>query len=138
MCVLVFIQGQGVCWITHGRSRDISALPAEPSRATLASTGANGGNAVLNRMALVGRLWHNARASVAPPAGACMPVPTRCVTLAEQDMLAVAQIARPWWRRVRGRMIMICDGWRSDVTAGEGLATEFDRWVPCYHQIVPL
>ena len=81
-------------------SRDIFALPGELSRAILASTGANEGNAVLNRMALVGRLWHNA---LAPPAGACMPALTRCVTLGERDMLAVAQIARPWWRWVEGR-----------------------------------
>ena len=58
------------------------------------------GNAVLNRMALVGRSWDNA---LAPPAGACMPALIRWVTLGERDMLAVAQIARPWWRWVRGR-----------------------------------
>merc|ERR1712166_18493 len=46
----------------------------------------------------MGRLWHNA---LAPQAGACMPTLTRRVTLGEQDMLAVAQIARPWWRWAR-------------------------------------
>ena len=91
-------------------SRDIFALPGELSRAILASTGANEGNLVLNRMALVGRLWHNA---LAPPAGACMPALTRYVILGEPDMLALAQIARPWWRWVEGR---------EDVT-GTGLAS---------------
>ena len=91
-------------------TRDIfAAQPGELSRAILASVEeegaeeyaeANGRNAELNRMALVGRLWHNA---LAPQAGACMPALTRRVTLREPDMLAVAQIARPWWRWVRGR-----------------------------------
>ena len=39
-------------------SRDIFALPGELSRAILESTGADEGNPVQNRMALVGRLWH--------------------------------------------------------------------------------
>merc|ERR1712166_1511292 len=84
-------------------SRDIFALPGELSRAILASVEEdeeeNGRNAVLNRMALVGHLWHNA---LAPLAGACMPALTRRVTLSEPNMLAVVQIARPWWRWVRG------------------------------------
>ena len=87
-------------------TRDIFALLGELSRAILANVeteaedmedeekaeGTNGRNAVLNRMALVGRLWHNA---LAPPAGACMPALTRRVTLGEREMLTVAQIARP-------------------------------------------
>merc|ERR1712166_132035 len=81
-------------------SRDIFALPGELSRAILAITGANVGNLVLNKMALVGRLWHNA---LAPQADACMQTLTRRVTLGEQDMLGIAQIARSWWRWVRGR-----------------------------------
>merc|ERR1712166_430386 len=81
-------------------SRDIFALPGELSRAILAITGANVGNLVLNKMALVGRLWHNA---LAPQAGACMQTLTRRVTLGERDMLGIAQIARSWWRWVRGR-----------------------------------
>ena len=86
-------------------TRDIFALPGELSRAILASVEAedgaeaNGRNAVLNRMALAGRSWHNA---LAPQAGACMPALTRRVLLKERDMLAVAQIARPWWRWVQG------------------------------------
>ena len=44
-------------------------------------------------------MWHDA---LAPPAGACMPALTRHMTLTERDMLAIAQIARPWWRWVRG------------------------------------
>ena len=87
-------------------TRDIFALP-ELSRAILASVEANGRNAVLNRMALVGRLWHNA---LAPQAGACMPTLTRCITLSNRDMLAVAQIVRPWWRRVRARIYVIDTG----------------------------
>ena len=86
-------------------TRDIFALPGELSRAILASTGANvvnEGNAVLNRMALVGRLWHNA---LAPPAGVCVPALIRCVTLRGRDTLAVAQIAQPWWRWVQGQNI---------------------------------
>merc|ERR1712166_984789 len=77
----------------------IFALPGELSRAILTSVEANGRNLALNRMALVGRSWHNA---LAPPAGACMPALTRRVSLGERNMLAVAQIARPWWRWVRG------------------------------------
>ena len=80
-------------------TRDIFALPAELFRAILASVETeeevNGRNAVLNRMAMAGRSWHNA---LAPQAGACMPALTRCITLAERDMLA-----RPWWRWVQGR-----------------------------------
>ena len=86
-------------------TRDIFALPGELSRAILANVeteeddeGTNGRNAVLNRMALVGRLWHNA---LAPPAGACMPALTRRVTLGARNLLAVAQNARPWWRWVK-------------------------------------
>jgi len=45
-------------------------------------------------------MWHT---MLAPSTGACMPALTRCVTLDEPDMLAVAQIARPWWRSVQGR-----------------------------------
>ena len=88
---------------------DIFALPAELSRAILANVeteaedkedeeeeeGTNGRNAVLNRMALASRSWHNA---LAPQAGACTPALTRCITLGKRDMLAVAQIVRPWWR----------------------------------------
>ena len=86
-------------------TRDIFALPGELSRAILASVETNGRNAcgrnaVLNRMALAGRSWHNA---LAPPAGACMAALTRRVTLGERDMLAVAQIVRPWWRWVKGQ-----------------------------------
>merc|ERR1712166_724497 len=90
-------------------TRDIFALPGELSRAILANVEAKGAistireakerNAVLNRMALVGHLWHN---MLAPQAGVCMPALTRRVTLVEPTMLAVAQIARPWWRWVRG------------------------------------
>ena len=73
-------------------TRDIFALPGELSRAILASVEgeedevvANGRNAVLNRMALVGHLWHNL---LAPPDGACMlPALARRVTLGEPDML---------------------------------------------------
>merc|ERR1711865_417440 len=32
-----------------------------------------------------------------------MPALTRRVTLGERNMLTVVQIARPWWRWVRGR-----------------------------------
>ena len=88
-------------------TRDIFALPGELSRAILASVEEQemealrcGRNAELNRMALVGRLWHIA---LAPQAGACMPALTRRVFLSARDMLAVAQIARPWWRWVIGR-----------------------------------
>ena len=78
-------------------SYHIFSLPGELSRAILASVEddeeeeeeVNGRNAVLNRMALVGRVWHNA---LAPQAGACMPALTRCVTLSKRDMLAAAQI----------------------------------------------
>ena len=62
---------------------DVFALSGELSRAILTSTGANEGNRALDRVALVGRLWHNA---LAPQAGACMPALTRRVTLAEPDM----------------------------------------------------
>ena len=51
-----------VCATIMASSRDIFALPGKISRAILASTGANEGNLVLNMMALVGRLWHNALA----------------------------------------------------------------------------
>ena len=78
-------------------SRDIFALPGELSRAILWYAGDDGGNppwvlmenVALNRMALVGHLWHN---MLAPSTGACMPALTRRVTLGEPDMLAVAQI----------------------------------------------
>ena len=105
-------------------TRDIFALPGELSRAILASVEeegaeeyaeANGRNAVLNRMALVGRLWHNA---LAPQAGACMPALTRHMTLCEPDMLAVAQIARPWWRWVRGAQYQITDAGQASLAAG--------------------
>merc|ERR1712166_873098 len=79
---------------------DIFALPEELSHPILTSTGADEGSRELNRMALVGRLWHN---MLAPPIGVCMPALIRCVILGEPEMLAVAQIARPWWRWVRGR-----------------------------------
>ena len=88
-------------------SRDTFVLPVEFSRAILAvtedgdkGTNANGRNAVLKMMALVGHLWRNA---LAPPAGVCVPALIRRVTLAEQDILAVTEIVRPWWRWVRGR-----------------------------------
>jgi hypothetical protein len=61
-------------------SRDVFALSGELSRAILTSTGANEGNHALDRVALVGRLRHNA---LAPQAGACMPALTRRVTLAD-------------------------------------------------------
>ena len=94
-------------------SRDIFALPGELSRAILASTGASQANLVLNRMALVGRLWHNA---LAPQAGACMTVLTRCSMLGERDMLAVAQIVRPWWRWMQGRQDVTDTGLASAIT----------------------
>ena len=77
-------------------------------------------NPVLNRMALVGRMWHT---MLAPSTGACMPALTRCVTLDEPDMLAVAQIARPWWRSVQGRQgayghIKITDTGLASLAAG--------------------
>ena len=63
-------------------TRDIFALSGELSRAILASVEEgiemNRRNAVLNRMALVGRLWHSA---LVPEAGACMPALTRRVAL---------------------------------------------------------
>merc|ERR1711865_814140 len=55
---------------------------------------------VLNRMALVGKLWHNA---LAPTAGACMPALTRQITLGAQDMLSVQELAQPWWGWIRGQ-----------------------------------
>ena len=72
-------------------------MPAELARAILTTTGANEGNVALNRVALVGRSWHNA---LAPQEGACIAALTRYVTLGEKHMLAVAQIAQPWWRVV--------------------------------------
>ena len=107
-------------------TRDIFALPAELSRAILASTGANEGNAVLNRMALVGRSGHN---TLAPQVGACIPTLARRVTLGEPDMLAVAQIARPWWRWVRGRGVSfaeITDARLASLAAGCGAITTLD------------
>ena len=119
--------------IMASTSRDIFALPGELSRAILASTGANQGNAVLNRMALVGHLWHNA---LAPPAGACMAALTRRVTLGERDMLAVlrlrrhalgAQIVRPSWQIVGGRRSR-CHRCR---------AGESSCWMQCHHYSGP-
>merc|ERR1712166_546800 len=105
-------------------TRDIFALPGELSRAILASVEAKGAistireakerNAVLNRMALVGHLWHN---MLAPQAGVCMPALTRRVTLVEPTMLAVAQIARSWWRWVEGRSY-VTDAGLASLAAG--------------------
>jgi len=91
-------------------TRDIFALPGELSRAILESTGASEGNLVLNRMALVGRSWHNA---LAPPAGACMSALTRRVTLGERDMLAVPQIARPGGGGYKDGRMLQTQGWRA-------------------------
>ena len=118
--------------------RDIFALPGELSRAILASTEYRvilastqyrrvlvlKRNLLLNRMALVGRSWHNA---LAPPAGACIPALTRCVTLGERDMLAVAQIARPWWRWVQGRSTHhVTDAGLASLAAGCSTITTLD------------
>ena len=81
-------------------TKDIFALPSELYRAILEGAAVNGENLALNRMALVGCSWHNV---LAPPAGACIPALTRQVTLGEPDLLAVAQIAQPWWRCLRAR-----------------------------------
>ena len=109
-------------------TRDIFALPGELSRAILASIGAgeraDEGNRALNRMALVGHMWHN---MLAPPAGACMPVLTRRVTLGEPDMLEVAQIVRPWWRWIRGRLD-VTDAGLASLAAGCPAITTLDLY----------
>ena len=81
-------------------ARDIFAQGSSIGQSILDGAAVNEGNCALNRMALVGCCWHNV---LAPPAGACIPALTRRVTLGEPDLLAVAQIARPWWRCVRAR-----------------------------------
>ena len=104
-------------------TRDIFALPGELSRAILASVEANGRNAVLNRMALVGNLWHS---MLAPQEGACMQTLTRCVTLGEPDMLGMAQIERSWWRRVRGSGVT--DTGLASLAAGCTAITSLNLW----------
>ena len=81
-------------------AKDIFALDRSIGQSILEGAAINEGNCALNRMALVGCCWHNV---LAPPAGACIPALTRRVTLGEPDLLAVAQIARPWWRCVRAQ-----------------------------------
>ena len=103
-------------------SRDIFAQGSSIAQSILEGPAVNGENLALNRMALVGCCWHNV---LAPPAGACIPALTRRVTLGERDMLAVAQIARPWWRRVRGRS-GITDTGLASLAAGCSAITSLD------------
>ena len=81
-------------------SRDIFAQGSSIAQSILEGAAVNEGHLALNRMALVGCCWHNV---LAPPAGACIPALTRQVTLGQPDMLAVAEIVRPWWRCLRAR-----------------------------------
>ena len=67
------------------------------AEAILAGAAMQGDGRTLNSMASVAWCWHNA---LAPELGACIPALTRQVTLYEKDMLAVAGIARPWWRHI--------------------------------------
>ena len=100
--------------------RDIFALPGELSRAILEGVAINAeGNASLNRMALVGRLWHN---MLAPLAGACIPALTRRVTLSGPDLL---QNVRSWWRSVKVRSDATDTGLAS-LTAGCAAITNLD------------
>ena len=86
---------------------DIFALPQELYRAILLIAVAVPNDAMLNGMALVGRLWHK---TFAPREGDYPKEFVRRVTLREDDIHRAAYTPQPWWRCVSGGLDLTDNG----------------------------